>query len=197
MPRSGDAHPAQVKRGLAGGGGVANTLLLGDEALGLVGADARLDLHDESVGLSAQGDSPLDQRLWPVVLGGGLGQVIGHRYLAAGADALLLGDERFRRLSGGSGQRYLLLDGLGGEAQREGAAHQVQGDALLVGDFRQVFGDFGPISHGRYLLLGMATPQSYHGGPQPFSHTRAPSVKRSLASAKEDTSRGQPNEISL
>src|SRR3989304_1539874 len=159
-PLGGGAHPVQVERGLAGGGGITNAFLLGDEALRLVGADARLDLHDENVGLGAEGEGALDQSLRPVVLGGGLRQVFGDRYLAAGADAFLLGDERFRRLGGGSGQRYLLLDRLGGEAQREGATHQVQGDALLVGDFGQVFGDFGPISHGRYLLQGMATPQS-------------------------------------
>src|SRR3989304_1118605 len=103
-----------------GGGGVANALLLGDEALGLVGADARLDLHEEGVGLGGEGGGGLDQVWGPVVLGGGLRQVFGDGYLAAGADALLLGDERLRLLSGDAGQRNLLLDCLCREAQRQG-----------------------------------------------------------------------------
>src|SRR3972149_5455098 len=96
-------------------------------------------------GLGAGGEGALDELLRPVVLRGGLRQVFGNGYLAAGADALLLGDERLGRLSGGSGQRYLLLDAVGRAARREGAAHQVQGDALLVRDSGQVLRDFGPI----------------------------------------------------
>ena len=141
-PLSGDAHPAQVQHLLASSGSIAHALLLDDEALRLVGADAGLHLRNQHLGLRTKGEGALDQLLRPAVLGRRFRQLVGDSDLAAGVDALLLGDELLRLLGVSSGQLDLLLDGLRGKAQRQGAAHQVQRDAFFVGDLRQVFGNF-------------------------------------------------------